>query len=304
MPLTLSSLREKSDRIAGSYEDLLIRAEDVAASVLIGGHRKRLPGYGDEFWQFREFQSLSDQPQDIDWRQSAKGERHYIRQKEQQVVQRFHFWLSRYEGMNYKSDIAPCSKAEMAQLILMALGVVLSRSGEYLSSPFRNRASRGEPGLERLGAYLLNGAEGQQESGSAAILPGPGEAESATHTSRILAGDFLAPAEDIEACLERLAGQGQNGLILQVLDPAEEDLPFDGHVLFEGVEHNESIRIDHAQSIRSKYQERVKAHCRNVAEIAESYGWLYLKFRTDMPPAHAFEKLWLLLQSLNERQGL
>ncbi len=48
--------------------------------------------------------------------------------------------------------------------------------------------------------------------------------------------------------------------MLQVLDPAEETLPFDGRVRFEGVEDDDEILISRVETVREEYTGRLAAH--------------------------------------------
>ena len=52
----------------------------------------------------------------------------------------------------------------------------------------------------------------------------------------VLVSDWLDPLDRIEAVIRHYASAGVRGHLVQVLDPAEEDLPFNGHVKFEGLE--------------------------------------------------------------------
>ncbi len=76
----------------------------------------------------------------------------------------------------------------------------------------------------------------------------------------VLIGDFLAPLEAVNTALARFAGAGLNGHLLQVVDPAEEDLPFAGRVRFAGVEEREEVVISRVESIRADYAGRFRDH--------------------------------------------
>ena len=56
------------------------------------------------------------------------------------------------------------------------------------------------------------------------------------HSRVVLAGDFLAPLADIRACLESFALIPVRLHLVQVLDPAELLLPYEGRVRFIGLE--------------------------------------------------------------------
>ena len=53
------------------------------------------------------------------------------------------------------------------------------------------------------------------------------------HGTVVLVSDWLDPLDKIEEVVRHYASGGVRGHLVQVLDPAEEDLPFDGHVKFE-----------------------------------------------------------------------
>ena len=48
-------------------------------------------GMGENFWQFRPYQT-GDTVEGIDWRQSAKGDRLYIRETEWSAAQTVWLW--------------------------------------------------------------------------------------------------------------------------------------------------------------------------------------------------------------------
>ena len=81
----------------------------------------------------------------------------------------------------------------------------------------------------------------------------------------VLIGDFLSPLDRVEAALARFAGIGLKGHLLQIVDPAEEDLPFDGRVRFAGVEERDEIlvepRREHSRRIRGPVPRTPRRAC-------------------------------------------
>ena len=71
----------------------------------------------------------------------------------------------------------------------------------------------------------------------------------------VLIGDFLAPLDRVNAAVAQFAGAGLKGHLLQIADPAEEDLPFAGRVRFEGVEERDELVI-------SRVETRARGLCR------------------------------------------
>src|SRR4029077_3966002 len=74
------------------------------------------------------------------------------------------------------------------------------------------------------------------------------------------------------------------GHLLQVVDPAEEDLPFDGRVRLEGVEERDQAFISSVDSVREDYSKRFRLHREGLAAIATALGWSFGFHRTDRPP--------------------
>ena len=81
----------------------------------------------------------------------------------------------------------------------------------------------------------------------------------------MLIGDFLAPLERVQRRGRAFAGAGLKGHLLQIVDPAEEDLPFAGRVRFEGVEEREEVVISRVESVREDYAERFRRHREGLA---------------------------------------
>ena len=65
-----------------------------------------------------------------------------------------------------------------------------------------------------------------------------------------------------------MPASGLKGHLLQIVDPAEEDLPFDGRVRFEGIEERDEIVISRVETIRDDYAGRFRDHRDGLAAIA------------------------------------
>ncbi|WP_425429082.1 hypothetical protein [Azospirillum thermophilum] len=89
-----------------------------------------------------------------------------------------------------------------------------------------------------------------------------------------------------------LAGRGVRGHLLQVLDPAEETLPFDGRVEFEGMEREGKLLVPRVEAVRQAYQDRLRAQQDGLAALARAAGWSFAVHRTDRPPQAALLGLW------------
>ena len=82
------------------------------------------------------------------------------------------------------------------------------------------------------------------------------------------------------------------GHLLQVLDAAEETLPYRGRIRFEGLEGEEAALIGRVEMVRGDYMELMRAHRQALADLARSVGWTFAVHRTDQPPQTALLALY------------
>src|ERR1700749_1087609 len=130
-PLT-ASLRHRAEEAAAALPPLMVAAERIAATVAQGVHGRRRVGQGETFWQFRQYQP-GDAAQRIDWRESAKSQRLYVRETEWEAAQSV--WLGRdaTPSMDYASARGLPTKRERADLLTVALAALLLRGGERVT---------------------------------------------------------------------------------------------------------------------------------------------------------------------------
>ncbi len=112
----------------------------------------------------------------------------------------------------------------------------------------------------------------------------------------LLFSDFLDPLEKIGERLTYLASDGVTGYMVQVLDPAEETLPYKGRTEFLGMEGGERWLADRVETLRPEYQKRLRAHRAGLEEVAHRLGWSFLVHHTDRPAAEPLLKLIMRLQ--------
>ena len=284
-----AALRNQAEQTAAVLPPLLVAAERVAVTVAQGVHGRRRVGQGETFWQFRQYQP-GDPAARIDWRESAKSQRLYVRETEWEAAQSVWLWRDASASMDYSSAdyLAGAewpTKRERAELLLVALSSLLVRGGERLTllgsgiAPMNGRIA-----LSRVAELV--GREPSEPNGLPPFEPLPRAGQ------LVLIGDFLSPLDAVNAAVTRFAAAGLKGHLLQIIDPAEEDLPFDGRVRFEGVEEREEVVIGRVESIRDAYSDRFRQHRDGLAAIAGTVGWSFGFHRTDRPPYLALLALY------------
>lgn len=299
--------RQRAERLSAGLPPLLVAAERVASVVAQGVHGRRRVGQGETFWQFRRYES-GDPPQLIDWRQSAKSDHVFVRELEWEAAQSVWVWRDLSPSMSWRSSDRWPHKRERVDLLALALIALLVRAGEHvtlLGSGIRPASGRGA--LARLAALIARGPEAAVKVAESEetrlddpaanlppILPLPRSAQVA------IMSDFLAPLEDIDAMVRGYAERGVKGHLLQVLDPAEISLPYQGRVRFEGLEGEDPWLLSRVETVRDDYLGRLTAQCAGLEAIARAADWSYSRQRTDRPPQMALLALYTALSQTLE----
>ena len=280
----------RAEALGARLPALLVAAERVATTVAQGVHGRRRVGQGDSFWQFRRFVP-GDSVSRIDWRQSARSDRAFVRETEWEAAQTVCLWRDGAPSMHWHSRGQPADKIERAELLLLALASLLLRGGErvrLIGSDLRALSARA--GLERL-AEQLPGLAGDDGVPPETVLP--------RHARVVLIGDLLAPLERVQEVVGRMAAVPVTGHLLQVLDPAEALLPYEGRVRFawsgDGRSSALETLIPRVEGVREAYAERLARQQEGLAGICAAAGWGFAVHRTDHPPEAALLALYLAL---------
>ncbi|MGA9796183.1 MAG: DUF58 domain-containing protein [Rhizomicrobium sp.] len=267
------SLAHAAEALAAGLPPLLVSAERLASAVSLGVHGRRKAGMGETFWQFRRYGS-EDPSSAVDWRQSAKSQHLFVREREWEAAEAVWFWRDGSANMQFKSDAASDSKADRATLLALALGSLLVRSGERIAllgdghAPSSSRAA-----VRRIAHELI-----ELPQSDASLPP---DAAVARNSQIVWLSDFLAPLGEIETAMHRLARAGLTGHLVHIVDPAEEDFPFTGRTRFESARRDMSEVFGRAESVQGEYRARFRAHSETLTALAGRLGWSYLAHRTD-----------------------
>ncbi len=282
----------RAEALGARLPPLVVAADRVAATVLQGVHGRRRAGQGDAFWQFRPFLP-GDAAGRIDWRQSAKSDRLFIRETEWEAAQTIALWSDASRSMEWSFSPNRPTKRERADLLTAALAALALRGGErvrLIGGPGRSHAGRA-------GLTALVETMGAVSRSRALPSPDPGLPR---HARAVLIGDFMAPLEEIHAAVAMLAAWPVRGHILQVLDPEEETLgegnrAYAGRVLFEWGAGGQGVLVPRVEEARAIYVERLRHHREGIAAIAAAAGWGFMTHHVDQPPQTALLALWQAL---------
>ena len=262
-----ADLRARAESLGATLPPLLAEAEHLAATVLLGEHGRRRSGTGDDFWQYRAAHP-GDAMRAVDWRRSARSDSHFVREREWQAAQSVVVWVDPSRSMAFSGGKDRPAKGDRARLIVLALAVLLLRAGERVGL-----AGQGAPRSGK--AQLLRLVEAFGLQAPVADYGVPVEDGLVAQGRAIFASDFLGDMVGVEAALARAADRGVKGVLLQVLDPSEEEFPFDGRTVFVSMGGSISHETQQAGDLRARYLDRLAERKARLAELARLSGWQF-----------------------------
>ncbi len=275
-------------------KSLEMRARMVMDGFWRGIHRSPYHGFSVEFSEYRQY-TKGDDPRFLDWKVMARTDRAYIKKFEDETNLRAHLIVDRSRSMSYgsreysKSDYVATFVTTLAYFLMGqgdAVGLTTFDQKLDLHVPARNRPGH----LRRLMVELEKSPSGTGTD-LAAGLRGVNE-RVRKRSMIVMFSDFLAPLGEVEREIGLLAAAGHDLIIVQCLDRAELEFPFDKATHFEDSETRQSLYIDPV-IVRKQYLERLQSHLDGIRKICNKVGAGYHLFSTSLPLESAMSQFVL-----------
>lgn len=273
------ALESEAYDVASRLPELLLEATRIANTVAHGLHGRRRAGPGETFWQFRQYER-TDPATAIDWRRSASSDHVYVREREWEAAHTIWLWPDLSPSMDFKSDLSTTTKRDRTIVLTLALADLLVRGGERIALLGLTRPMASRKAASRLAESIATHFHDPVLQTSL-----PPREQLSRYSGTILISDFLDPVDRIADRIEALAASGVSGHLIQVLDPAEETLPYSGRTEFVGLEDNLHWIADRAEKLRKLYQEKLHAHRKALEDVTRRLGWSLLLHHTDRSAA-------------------
>jgi len=267
---------------AGSYPEaeallpsLVIEAERIGRQLRAGVHHQHRAGAGEDFWQYRPAHD-HEPAHRIDWRQSARSDQLWVREREAEGAQILSLWCDPSPSMNWRSRPELPLKTTQAQLATLALASAALHGGErvtLLNGPEQGRSVSGPHSLSRLGQNLA----------FAASTPLPQLDTLRAYGQLVLVSDFLMPPETLDRILRDIAARPARTELLCILDPAERSLPYAGRISFDSLEDEGQLILPAVQTLAEPYERAMQAHLDQLATLAEAHRAGFTLHHTDQP---------------------
>jgi len=293
-PGTISDIEHQAHALADRMPILLVESRRVAQTVAHGIHGRRRAGPGETFWQFRQFES-SDSASLVDWRRSASSDHLYVREREWEAAHTVWLWPDLTRSMYFQSHLSQSAKIERALLLTFALGELLVQAGERIGLLGVMPPSANRNAVARIAEWIT-----QHWANSTLPLGLTAKARLGAFSECVLFGDFLEPVDDIIRSLQKIAAEGVRCHVVQILDPAEETLPYSGRTEFESHDGDHRFLTGRAEALRNRYKAKMAAHRDELQSRLKRLECSFLLHHTDRPAGEVLLALHARLAGMDE----
>jgi uncharacterized protein (DUF58 family) len=247
----------------GALLPLRLRAQGAALGALSGAHRSLRRGSGVEFAGHRAY-TPGDDLRFLDRHALMRHGTLALREFETETDRSVRFLIDTTASMGFRGRRAPAAKLAFAALIAAAMGYVAVRGGDRVALDWlggdENRGLSLRGGRHSFEALVaaLEGANANGDFGKPElerVLSRAGRA--GVGSVLVLLSDLLDFPEGATDEVAGLASQGRTLLVVQVLDPDEIDLPFQGPVRLKSLEGDLVVDTD-ASEVKVAYQEALE----------------------------------------------
>ena len=274
-PATLNKLR-----------GLELKARLIVEGYVSGMHKSPYHGFSVEFAEHREYVP-GDDLRYVDWKVFGKSDRIYLKQYDEETNFVCHLLVDTSESMTYKSDKAVYSKLEYAQYLAAAFAYLIVHQQDAVGlATFDSSVSQFlRPGstaahLKQL-CHTLEKSPSQGESSIGPIFHDLAERIKRRGLVVILS-DFFDDPTTLLMGLKHFRHRRHDVVLLQIIDPAEQDFSFVDPTLFKGLE-NLGEQLTEPRALRKAYQREFEAFLKSIRSSARDLQMDYVFMRTDMP---------------------
>ena len=278
-------------------DSLELLARTVVEGFINGLHRSPNLGASMDFAEHRAYMP-GDDLRRIDWRLFGRSDRYFVKEFEADTNTNLLLLLDTSASMGFGSGAI--SKLQYAKYLASCLGYFSSRQRDRVGLvTFANAiVDYVPPAAKHLPIVLQTIARATPTGQGSLDAPLRQIAEHARRRQIVvIISDLYDEPEQVVRAVARLRNRGNDLIVLQVLDPAELDLPFDDAANFEDMETGEAIPVV-PSLLRDQYRTLMREHTATLARLMREERIDYALFNTSQPLDHA------LFSYLADRQRL
>jgi len=283
---TNATINPLDPEVLAKLQGLELRARHVVEGYVAGMHRSPYHGFSIEFAQHREY-SPGDDLRYVDWKVFGKSDKYYLKQFEVETNLICYILLDVSESMSYQGPDAAMSKLQYAQTMAASLAqLVLQQQDSVGLVTFDHevrhitKASSNPSHLRSL-LHVMQETSAERKTAMGAILHQLAE-RIKRRSIIVVISDLLDDPEQMLAGLRHFQHRRHETIVMQVLDPAELDFPFQQMTLFEGLEQLPDV-LTEPKALRDAYLNEMGQFLKQIREGCRQKHSDYLLVRTDQP---------------------
>jgi uncharacterized protein (DUF58 family) len=268
--------------VLAKVRSLELKARLIVEGYLSGMHKSPYHGFSVEFAQHREYVP-GDDIKHIDWKVYGRTGRFYLKQYEEETNLVLWILLDTSESMRYGSG--PVSKYDYACMTAAALAYLTIHQTDSVGFVTFDSQVRGvlkpssQPSHLKEIVHLMNKGCGAEKTSLAPIFHDL--AERITRRSIILLiSDLFDEPATILAGLKHLRYKRHEVAVMNVMDAAELEFPFQEATLFRGMEQYPELLTD-PRSLRDGYLAEVNTFLTEMQHGCRNQNVDFVQLRTD-----------------------
>lgn len=284
--MTNDSLPYFDPRTLAKLSGLHLRARHIVEGYVAGLHRSPYHGFSIEFAEHREY-APGDDLRHVDWKVYGRTDKFYLKQYEDETNLLCYLVLDGSESMRYRGRADMLSKFEYAQCVAASLAwLVLHQQDAAGLVTFNQeieqfvRPGMGAGHWNQL-VQAMERAKPEKKTAAGPIFHELAERFSKRGVVVILSDLFVEP-NALLAGLKHFKHRRHDVVVMQVLDPAELDFPFNRPTLFRGLEEMPEVLTD-PSGLRRAYLRELQTFLNGVERACRDLQFDYTLLRTDAP---------------------
>ncbi|HYE32298.1 MAG TPA: DUF58 domain-containing protein [Methylomirabilota bacterium] len=283
-PSTQAALPHADPAALLAIKNLELRAKIVVQGLWNGLHRSPYFGSSVEFAEYRHY-SHGDDLRYMDWKLYGRSDRYYIKKFRDETNLRCFLLTDLSRSMTYGSR--GYSKSEYARTLAATLAYFLHLQGDAVGlMTFDDEVRDYFPAKNQKShlRQLILALERPSQARSTNIQEPLQRALDLVRRRSlfVLVSDFMAPLKVLQEKLPLLMAHGHEGVLFQVLDPAEQQFDLGQAALFEDLESGKQLFINPVQA-KERYQERMAEHNRQLMSLCDACGVPFITAPTHEP---------------------
>jgi uncharacterized protein (DUF58 family) len=267
-------------------QGLQLRARNIVEGYVSGLHRSPFHGYSIEFAEHREY-TPGDDLRYVDWKVFGRTDKYYVKQFEDETNLLCYLVVDISESMQYRGPASPMSKLEYAQCLAAAIAWLVLRQRDAVALvTFDNQVRTSVPASNSPAHWkhllsVLESAKSTAKTRAGAVMHELAERFSKRGVV-ILLSDLFDDINSLRAGWRHIRHQRHDLAVLQVLDSAELDFPFQRPMLFRGLEQGPQVIADPA-SLRKAYRAELQTFLQAIRVSCQEREIEYRLLRTETP---------------------